>query len=184
MRTLFIITFFTFLSLSNFAQDSSTIAYNKLTKLFLTDIYKNHFAEGKIVVAKKLDPFTIKQILDVINEPTLNRSIVFKGSRNKNVLIRLSLQEKMFIRYQLHVQDCSWLTNNYKNVDISTDTILRNNLSTLYYYSRPIFIRNNNLCLFYSGSHCGSLCGGGLLALYKKINGKWKMYWTIFSYIS
>jgi hypothetical protein len=37
----------------------------------------------------------------------------------------------------------------------------------------PLFLRNCTWCLFYSGYHCGWLCGGGQLALYKKEGGRW-----------
>jgi len=37
----------------------------------------------------------------------------------------------------------------------------------------PLFLRNYTLCLFYSGHHCGWLCGDGQLALYKKEGGRW-----------
>lgn len=37
----------------------------------------------------------------------------------------------------------------------------------------PLFLRHYTWCLFYSGNHCGWLCGGGQLALYKKEGGHW-----------
>ena len=37
----------------------------------------------------------------------------------------------------------------------------------------PLFLRNYTCCLFYSGHHCGWLCGNGQLALYKKEGGRW-----------
>jgi hypothetical protein len=37
----------------------------------------------------------------------------------------------------------------------------------------PLFLRNYTWCLFYSGHHCGWLCGDGQLALYKKEGGRW-----------
>jgi hypothetical protein len=40
-------------------------------------------------------------------------------------------------------------------------------------FSVPIFLRNYSYCLFYSDHHCGGLCGGGRLILYKKENNKW-----------
>ncbi|GGB01019.1 hypothetical protein GCM10011511_25420 [Puia dinghuensis] len=37
----------------------------------------------------------------------------------------------------------------------------------------PLFLRNYTWCIFYAGSHCGWLCGGGRLALYKKDGDNW-----------
>jgi hypothetical protein len=51
-------------------------------------------------------------------------------------------------------------------------------------FSAPVFLRNYTLCLFYSGYSCGELCGSGALNLYKKENGKWKVYKRYCSWIS
>jgi len=40
-------------------------------------------------------------------------------------------------------------------------------------FSTPIFLRNDTYCLFYSDHHCGWLCGGGQVTLYKKEKNKW-----------
>ncbi|NMH29355.1 hypothetical protein [Flavobacterium silvaticum] len=45
--------------------------------------------------------------------------------------------------------------------------------SGYHVYSCPIFFRNNSRCLFYSSYHCGYLCAGGQMDLYKYENGKW-----------
>jgi hypothetical protein len=43
----------------------------------------------------------------------------------------------------------------------------------LHSFGCPLFPRNYTWCLFYSGHHCGWLCGDGQLALYKKEGGRW-----------
>ena len=37
----------------------------------------------------------------------------------------------------------------------------------------PLFLRNYSWCIFYSGNHCGWLCGSGQLALYRKEGSHW-----------
>lgn len=53
-----------------------------------------------------------------------------------------------------------------------------------YSYSAPIFFRNNTYCVFYTSHHCGWLCGGGRLNLYKKEGNKWKIVKSYCNWIS
>lgn len=46
-------------------------------------------------------------------------------------------------------------------------------------FSIPLFTLDRNTCIIYKSSHCGSLCGGGGISLYKKVDGKWKYITTI-----
>jgi hypothetical protein len=43
----------------------------------------------------------------------------------------------------------------------------------LFSFAAPIFLRDNTLCIFYSGYYCGTLCGMGMTQLFKKIGDKW-----------
>jgi|GEM_PF-3326271 len=49
-----------------------------------------------------------------------------------------------------------------------------------YKLSSPIFLRDDNYCLFYYGTGCINTidwgCGGGTFMVYKKVNGNW-VYW-------
>jgi len=54
----------------------------------------------------------------------------------------------------------------------------------LYSFGKPIFLRNNTICIFYFGYGCGDLCGFGSLCIYIKENGCWKNKYTIYSWIS
>lgn len=51
-------------------------------------------------------------------------------------------------------------------------------------FSVPIFLRNDTYCLFYSDNHCGGLCGGGSLVLYKKENNRWTKVHSYCDWIS
>ena len=51
-------------------------------------------------------------------------------------------------------------------------------------FSRPIFLRNNSICFFYSSNSCGSLCGSGGLSVYVKENGIWYFYDSVYMWIS
>jgi hypothetical protein len=51
-------------------------------------------------------------------------------------------------------------------------------------FSAPIFLRNNKYCIFYSAIHCGWLCGGGQLILYKREGAEWKIVKSYCNWIS
>ncbi len=53
-----------------------------------------------------------------------------------------------------------------------------------YSLIKPIFLRDANYCLFYYEYLCGYRCGEGVLAMYKKEQGSWKHYITIYNWIS
>ncbi|MEI9943482.1 MAG: hypothetical protein WDN26_04610 [Chitinophagaceae bacterium] len=46
-------------------------------------------------------------------------------------------------------------------------------------FSIPLFTLDRETCIIYKGRHCGSLCGGGGIYLYKKVEGKWEYVTTI-----
>lgn len=41
-------------------------------------------------------------------------------------------------------------------------------------FSIPIFSLDRNTCVIYRSVHCGSLCGHGVILVYRKIDGVWK----------
>jgi hypothetical protein len=57
-------------------------------------------------------------------------------------------------------------------------------ISKLYNIAPPIFLRNDTYCLFYYDYGCGDLCGQGEFALYKKENGRWVKWFSLFESIS
>ncbi len=54
----------------------------------------------------------------------------------------------------------------------------------LYSFSKPIFFRNNTLCLFYCGYSCDYLCGEGQLSVFRKENGIWISWLILYSWVS
>lgn len=53
-----------------------------------------------------------------------------------------------------------------------------------YSFSKPIFIRNDTICIFDYGYGCGSTCGDGSLAVYRKVNGTWQKWILLSAWIS
>lgn len=60
----------------------------------------------------------------------------------------------------------------------------KKHIDKLYNFAPPIFLRDDTYCLFYYGYGCGDLCGQGEFALYKKENGKWVKWFSLFESIS
>jgi hypothetical protein len=58
------------------------------------------------------------------------------------------------------------------------------NQSSIFSFTTPVFLRENSLCFFYYSVACGQLCGEGKFVVYRKINGKWEHYFTIWEWIS
>ena len=53
-----------------------------------------------------------------------------------------------------------------------------------FFFSSPIFLRDYTLCIFYAGHDCGPLCGGGSLAVYRKVNGRWTLWKSFGEWVS
>lgn len=53
-----------------------------------------------------------------------------------------------------------------------------------YEFTQPIFLRNDSICIFYCGLSCGTLCSDDRLMIFKKEEGKWKEWITVFRIIS
>lgn len=56
--------------------------------------------------------------------------------------------------------------------------------SGYFTFSKPIFLRNDTICIFYCAYSSCILCGGGELSVFEKNNGKWKRLSTIARWIS
>jgi len=53
----------------------------------------------------------------------------------------------------------------------------------IFRFSKPIFFRNNTLCLFYYGNFCPGLCGFESLIIYKKEGDAWESSFVFYQEI-
>lgn len=67
-------------------------------------------------------------------------------------------------------------TTNYSEIQTGGKKFLLVGWPDTYYFSDPIFLRNNKYCFFYWHYSCGITCGSGSLILYKKVRGKWRFF--------
>lgn len=116
---------------------------------------------------------------------------VLKKGRTLDSLI-LSQKEIEFIVGSL-VKPTIWKNNLFPN-SIAVQNIteakqkmydlkmLKKDIEGIYFFSfsKPIFIRNNTICLFSIATLCGGSCGGFETYFLRKINGKWSK-WMIVS---
>jgi len=53
-----------------------------------------------------------------------------------------------------------------------------------YSFSKPIFIRDNSICIFFFNFDCGVLCAKGELSVYKKSGNKWVKWFILNEFVS
>ena len=140
----------------------------------------------------------IKKKLDV---DTL-QSRIWRGTygNDPNTKIILTQDERAYIKGELNKMAAfKWepgLLDNSKMISQDTiESVFKNRSkgwpyfynhygSGLYGFMKPIFIRNNSVCLFYRDHSACDLCGSGELAVYVLKNGKWKKLIMLYGWIS
>lgn len=55
--------------------------------------------------------------------------------------------------------------------------------SRIFFLSKPVFLRNDTICIFEKDMDCGFLCGGGDLTIYRKENDRWIRYRILFGWV-
>ena len=111
----------------------------------------------------------------------------------------LTPEERDTVRRQMSLPGQTWTAGSFPGARlISQDTVQSIFRDTargwnyfykvygpaFYTFSRPVFLRGDSLCVFYSATHCGGLCGSGELSLYRKEGGRWVFQLILSSWIS
>jgi hypothetical protein len=167
--------------LSLYGQQSTTCPEE--SKEFIQDVLGKYFDIEKMLVTDALDSFSVATIKEKLGDGRFRKEIIFEDKTSRVDTLVLSPDELAFIGQELKNQQHDWLTSCFPTTRLiskhSADSIYSTSIYRLHSISRPIFLRNNSLCLFYSDYACGPLCGGGSLSFYKKENGKWRHYWGL-----
>lgn len=169
------------------------LSQDKNTNKFFNDIYSN-FKEGysdNIAIyysEEELDKnFTTrlyKQLKEVLNNKS--KFYGFGGTSNEENLLEFSNAEKEYIikeaKNPANFQEKDYLSNiegyeSFKKLD-------RDKHHLRSFLSKPIFIRNNTLCIIYTATYSGMLSAGGGWKVYKFKNGKWKTWINLTMWIS
>nr|WP_068891094.1 hypothetical protein [Pedobacter panaciterrae] len=70
--------------------------------------------------------------------------------------------------------------NLVKNSKLLTeDYSVKHPKLSYYTVSKPIFFRDQTLCIFSYSYHCGLLCGSGVSCMFQKIDGKWRPIFSL-----
>ncbi|RPD45185.1 hypothetical protein [Paracnuella aquatica] len=116
-----------------------------------------------------------------------------------NDSLTLTEKERSFLQQQFNQQSGKiWTKPHFRNWHLVSEDSLKHYHEVdqyfwfspdrlggrLYTFSKPVFFRNDSMCLFYWGYWCGTRCGEGQLALYQKQDGKWKYRFSLFMWES
>ncbi|HEY9005910.1 MAG TPA: hypothetical protein VIM75_07240 [Ohtaekwangia sp.] len=137
-------------------------------------------------------------LLQYIEGPFADDTVRIEGYR-RNSLVLTREEKSMIINTLRSLKPDSSHVDFYIDREIvSSDTIdallqnpekgwpyFRKKYREGYYtVSKPIFFRENTLCLFSYSYSCGMLCGGGNISIYKKTLFGWRSYISFYDWIS
>jgi hypothetical protein len=156
---------------------------------------KKYFgANAKLVYTDRLNTYYIDGIKSALSKDTLY------GHDSSEILI-VTPQERIHIGQALtKLTSNQWSSSLFKYGRlISQDTVRaifkdrehrgwqyfkQHYGAELHEFSNPIFIRDNTLCIFYSGYSCGYECGEGELAIFKKQKEDWVLWMKLYVWLS
>lgn len=157
---------------TSFSPAGDSSAYIKKCIAFIEEVEHRKLSDTNFILSDK--PATLEH-LHCLDQVILDSNF-------------LSKDEIAIIKDKKYPTVVKWTKQFFPNIKIiSSDSIAASfkNLLTRWgnfnqkfgasynTFSSPIFLKNDNYCLFYSDHSCGELCGEGTLALYKKEEGKW-----------
>ena len=62
--------------------------------------------------------------------------------------------------------------------------LAKNKMNSFWMFSRPIFLRDQTICVFNYSNYCGFKCAYGKTAVYEKRHGRWRRLMVLSSWIS
>jgi hypothetical protein len=116
-----------------------------------------------------------------------------------NAMIIDSIDLKFFIRQMDQVNKLKWDSKKLRVKMVSRDTLYQMSLRrqdifqfvTKNYHARgflvfstPLFSKNNKVIVMSIAYFCGSLCGGGIIYAFKKVDNKWYILYSNQEWIS
>lgn len=121
------------------------------------------------------------QIIKMISDKTIHSADMFIEDK-----IELTEQEIDYLKYEFkkisNLKSKKYIKANSK---IELFSIIKpSKKNYISFFSKPVFFRDNSICIIYKSSYKGPENSGGGWQLYRKENGKWKFWFSITSYIS
>ncbi|RYY07184.1 MAG: hypothetical protein EOP43_04020 [Sphingobacteriaceae bacterium] len=141
------------------------------------------------VYYNQLHNFDFKQIKEVLSKDTIYSSFS-QGQQKSDKQLILTELEKKVINKEIDSQiDFKWEANLFEGSkmiekDRTTFADVMKMNTSIYSFSKPIFIRNDSICIVYNQYTCGIECGQGTINIYRKVNNKWMEWIFLIQWIS
>jgi len=173
MKQIISLFFILFLG-TGYAQDVQT------TEFFM------QYSKRKVHYAKLMQSNEeIGKIKTIIQEKEITNRLNNTAADSNNTII-LTVEEKEYLKNEL---DKLALPESYNFLDNIPKYKLVKNFDSkttkpVEWFSKPIFIRNNTLCLIYKATYCGPLSGMGGWEFYRLVNEKWENWISLTMWFS
>jgi hypothetical protein len=169
---------FLLLSVGSFAQNKEN-----------TEFFRQ-FGKGRDTIyfmGEAIGEHRIKEMKKMVEKGYLTGTInPLPKTTPKGHPLTLTAQEKQFLLAELD-KEASANRKQYLSANrnyILIDTFDHAKHKCYSNYTKPIFFRNNTLCLIYTEGICGPLNGGGGWKVYRKEKGTWNQWLTMTGWIS
>ncbi|MEL1249039.1 hypothetical protein [Flavobacterium helocola] len=184
--------FFYFMFFNSYSQESFE------TNKFFNDVFKKRtdklrYTENKFEdleeIKSSLEQITTVSKMQLKNFPEiLIDSISFTKEELENAFNEFKKNNDKLWAKNL-IENGSYISRKkidkiFKSSSKGWEYFHKNYGDDLFRLSKPIFVKGNTVCFFYSSSSCGNLCGTGSFDIFIKQNGEWIFYTSLSMWIS
>lgn len=168
IKTLFLIAF-----LSSYSQ-------KKTEEERFLDYFIKKELQPKVRYTDKIKPDYIEYIIEEFNlrnEQFRDLSINYRNLPEKIVFTKNEVEQT--VNEILISNENGWIKNKLPKMNyVSYEELVSNKKIINYFsFSKPIFLRNNSICIFYVDN-----LNGGALNVYYKVNQNWNYFSNIFDW--
>lgn len=138
---------------------------------------------GTFHYQSKIRSFSLPQNIKFFARDTIITSYRNRKATKPEPILILTSEEKRHIKSQLQMQDSlMWgvrIIPKEKRLSLA-----KHGSETLFTISKPVFLRNNSICIFEYFYECGNRCGYGKSAVYQRVEGKWQTLMIVYEWHS
>lgn len=179
------------------------ISYSQKVRLFTDSIFSGtYIVNKKLIIAEMADSSMYTDIREKLKTKYLyKRQTYSKGKKAVIDTFQLTTEELNYADSFLRAQSNTVWTEEFINNAIfvpkkKVDELFSGQSkdddfyllktygdSRIFFLSKPVFLRNDTICIFEKDMDCGFLCGGGDLTIYRKENDRWIRYRILFGWV-
>lgn len=154
---------------------------------FINEFFFHNIKFSKNTIYKyqsKLNLYHLEQKLELFALDSVSSLYSFSNKKRtkEKQFLKLSSDERHFIKEEIQKFDSlKWGKNlipGEKRLSIAKS------LTGGFSITKPIFLRNNTLCIFDYFYDCGNRCAESETTVFKKVNGKWEMWMIVYRLVS